>query len=82
MLLAESASSLFNSRRRTLHDQLAGTYVLDAARSFPHYAQRFQTVRSHYRDQSVTLEVEDGWDLPEEETSTVNGVAKRLQLLF
>lgn len=70
MLLAESASSLFNSRRRTLHDQLAGTYVLDAARSFPHYPERFGTVRSHYRDQSVTLEVEDGWDLPEEETST------------
>lgn len=70
MLLAESASSIFHSRRRTLHDQLAGTYVLDASRVSPPYAERFQTRRSLRRDQTVTLEVEDGWQTPDEEAST------------
>ncbi len=70
ILLAEGASSLFHSRRRTLHDQLAGTYVLDAAQSFSPYTDGFQTWNSLGRDQSVTLEVDDGWDLPDEEDST------------
>ena len=70
MLLAESANSLFNSRRRTLHDKVAGTYVLDAARSFSPYTEHFQVGQSLRRDNSVTLEVEDGWDLPDEGAST------------
>jgi uncharacterized protein YjbI with pentapeptide repeats len=70
MLLAESASSVFNSRRRTLHDKLAGTYVLDAAQLFPPDPEGFATGQSLRRDQSVTLEVESGWESPEEEAST------------
>ena len=70
LLLAESASSVFNSRRRTLHDQLAGTYVLDAAQITPSYLEQFQTMQSLQRDNSVTLEVESGWQSPDEQVST------------
>ncbi len=69
MLLAESASAVFHSRRRTLHDQLAGTYVLDARES-SRYPDQFGTWRSQRHDHSVTLEMEDGWQSPEEEGST------------
>ncbi|HEY9890254.1 MAG TPA: pentapeptide repeat-containing protein [Candidatus Sericytochromatia bacterium] len=59
LLLAECGSSLFNSRRRTLHDKLAGTYVLDGVRSFsPYVDQAGYSVR---HNQSVTLEVESDW---------------------
>ncbi len=61
MLLAESASSLFNPRHRTLHDKLAGTYVLDAR-----YPNSFPTGG----DQSVTIELEDGLPYPDEEEET------------
>jgi len=70
MLLAESASALFHSRRRTLHDQLAGTYVLDANRSASPYVKHFQTGRAMPQSQSVTLEVESDWHSPDEEVST------------
>src|ERR671933_1700175 len=55
MLLAETASARFHSRRRTLHDQLAGTYVLDANRNASPYVKHFQTGRSMPHGQSVTL---------------------------
>jgi uncharacterized protein YjbI with pentapeptide repeats len=67
MLLAESASALFNSRRRTLHDRLAGTYVVEAGR-VPPYSERFHPRRGH--EQFVTLEVENGWQSPSEDTTT------------
>ncbi|NEQ22531.1 MAG: hypothetical protein F6K28_25795 [Microcoleus sp. SIO2G3] len=67
MLLAESASALFNSRRRTLHDRMAGTYVVEAGR-VPPYSERFHSRRGH--EQFVTLEVENGWSSPSEDTST------------
>src|SRR5919199_3613772 len=57
MLLAESSCYLFNSRRRTLHDQLAGTYVLDARNNFSSYPNSVQTGRSLGRDQTVTLDM-------------------------
>ncbi len=66
MLLAESGISVFNSRRRTLHDKVAGTYVLDAARSFSPYLEDLQTERSPQTGESVTLEVEDTRDSPDE----------------
>jgi len=77
MLLTESASSIFHSRRRTLHDQLAGTYVLDASRVSTPYAERFQTMRPLRRDQTVTLEVEDGWASPYEEASEASTEQRR-----
>lgn len=55
MLLAESSVYLFNPRRRTLHDKLAGTYVVDARKTFPPYPNAFQTGHNH----TVTLELED-----------------------
>jgi uncharacterized protein YjbI with pentapeptide repeats len=67
MLLAESASALFHPRRRTLHDRLAGTYVVEAGR-VPPYSERFHSRRGH--EQFVTLEVENGWQSPSEDTST------------
>lgn len=70
MLLVESGSALWNSRRRTLHDKLAGTYVLDATRSFSRYSEGVQTRHSQSGNHSVTLEVENGWESPEEEEST------------
>ncbi|HAA30793.1 MAG TPA: hypothetical protein DCE56_27725 [Cyanobacteria bacterium UBA8553] len=70
MLLAESGSALWNSRRRTWHDKLAGTYVVDANSSFSSYSDGFQTRHSRSGNHSVTLEVENGWESSEEEAST------------
>ena len=70
MVLAESSCYLFNSRRRTLHDQLAGTYVLDARNNFSSYPNSVQTGRSLGRDQTVTLDMEDGWYSSQEDGST------------
>jgi len=67
MLLAESASGLFNSRRRTFHDQLSGTYVLDANETFSPYLEDYQRRRAPGQGNSVTLEVENPW--PQEEPS-------------
>jgi uncharacterized protein YjbI with pentapeptide repeats len=69
MLLAESASALFNSRRRTLHDRMAGTYVVEASR-VPPYTEPFHSRRTSGREQFVTLEVENGWQSPSEDTAT------------
>jgi uncharacterized protein YjbI with pentapeptide repeats len=69
MLLAESASALFNSRRRTLHDRMAGTYVVEASRVPPH-TEPFHSRRTPGREQFVTLEVENGWQSPSEDTAT------------
>jgi uncharacterized protein YjbI with pentapeptide repeats/uncharacterized RDD family membrane protein YckC len=70
MLLAECGLAAFDSRRRTLHDKLAGTYVVDANESSPSYLQGFQTRRAQRGAHSVTLEVENGWEVPEEGAST------------
>jgi uncharacterized protein YjbI with pentapeptide repeats len=67
MLLAEGASSLFNSRRRTFHDKFAGTYVLDGNETFSPYLEDYQRRRSPAGGNSVTLEVENPW--PQEEPS-------------
>lgn len=68
MLLAESANAVFSARRRTLHDKLTGTYILDVARSFRPYSEQFERMRSG-RNQTIELEVEDGWEFPQEEAS-------------
>ncbi|HEY9673626.1 MAG TPA: pentapeptide repeat-containing protein [Waterburya sp.] len=62
MLLAESSVYLFNARRRTGHDKLAGTYVLDARQKIP-------TRSSLGREHTVTLELENGLHSPDEEVS-------------
>ncbi len=76
MLLAESGSALFNSRRRALHDKLAGTYVLDGRANISSYSQNFQTMQALWRDDSVTLEVESDSDL-ESPTETVSTGQRR-----
>ncbi|NET57801.1 MAG: hypothetical protein F6K47_17065 [Symploca sp. SIO2E6] len=58
MLVAGSASLLLKSRRRTLHDQLAGTYVVPAAQTFPNYPENVGQWPSFGSQQSVTLEVD------------------------
>jgi len=63
MLLAEAGSCLFNPRRRTLHDKLAGTYVLDGTPSFTPYLEN-PTASSFRQPQGVTLEVESDWYPP------------------
>lgn len=60
MLLAEAGSCLFNPKRRTLHDKLAGTYVLDGTPSFTPYLEN-PTNPSFRQPQGVTLEVESDW---------------------
>ncbi len=62
MLLAESSVYLFNARRRTWHDKLAGTYVLDAR-------QRIASRQSLGRGHTVTLELDDGLQPPDQEVS-------------
>jgi uncharacterized protein YjbI with pentapeptide repeats/uncharacterized RDD family membrane protein YckC len=64
MLLAEAGSCLFNPRRRTLHDKLAGTYVLDGTPSFTPYREN-QPGQSVGHPQGVTLEVESDWYPPQ-----------------
>ncbi|NER46354.1 MAG: hypothetical protein F6J92_06600 [Symploca sp. SIO1A3] len=68
MLLAESAGLLIKSRRRTLHDQLAGTYVVDAAKTFPNYPGNGGKWSSSAHPQSVTLEVDSNGSVIAEET--------------
>ncbi len=73
MLLAESTSALFRARQRALHDRLAGTYVLDAARSTSPYPDVFQRVRPLQREETVQFDMEDGsWE-------SVNGTAGQRQ---
>ncbi|NEP12351.1 MAG: hypothetical protein F6K14_19515 [Symploca sp. SIO2C1] len=67
MLLAESASLLLKSRRRTLHDQLAGTYVVDGAQTLPNYPGDVGKWQSSSRHQSVTLEVDSNGSVVAEE---------------
>ena len=68
MLLAESSCYLFNARRRTLHDQLAGTYVLDGRQNFSSYPNSFETGQSLGHNPTVTLEMEDGVPFRDEVT--------------
>ena len=70
MLLAESASALFNSRRRTLHDRLAGTYVFEATQSFSPYGEHFQRGQTGRYERSVTMEVENDWHSADEAGAT------------
>ncbi|MBE9126400.1 MULTISPECIES: pentapeptide repeat-containing protein [unclassified Coleofasciculus] len=70
MLLAESASALFHARSRTLHDRLAGTYVLEADRTVSSQPNHFGAWQPVGHNQSVTLEVENGWSSHQE---TSNG---------
>ena len=69
MLLTESASLLLKSRRRTLHDQLSGTYVVDGEQSLLNYSENFGR-QSHGFQKSVTLEVDsNGRVIAEEPTN-------------
>ena len=61
MLLAESGSALFHSRRRTLHDGLSGTYCLVGRKYLP-YSPPDDNLSSSGNNQSVILEVENGWN--------------------
>lgn len=63
MLFTEAASCLFNPKRRTLHDKLAGTYVLNGTPSFTPYLEN-PTASSFRQPQGVTLEVESDWYPP------------------
>lgn len=66
MLLAESANALFNPRRRTLHDKLAGTYVVDLRKSASSYPNSFRGGLNN----TITLELEDGLPPLDEEGET------------
>lgn len=59
MLLVEHGSGWIHSRRRTLHDRMAGTFVVNAAQGFD--SGSFNGWRSAGRDHSVTLEFNNGW---------------------
>ena len=76
MLLAESASALFHPRYRTLHDRLAGTYVLKANRPLPSYSEPFEDWSVVGNNPSVTLEVENGWHSPDNGSGNGNGNGK------
>jgi uncharacterized protein YjbI with pentapeptide repeats/uncharacterized RDD family membrane protein YckC len=67
MLVAESAIALFHAQRRTLHDKLAGTYVIGARESFPGYSSNVGKWQAQQPGHSVTLEMEDGWQLADDE---------------
>ncbi|MGQ4649761.1 pentapeptide repeat-containing protein [Lyngbya aestuarii] len=69
IFLAESACSVFHSRRRALHDQLAGTYVLDAGGVVLRHGAGFPPCRPLQTNQQVELEVESRWGVPDEQTA-------------
>ena len=46
LLLGELISPRFHRQRRSLHDRLAGTYVVDAAHTFQPWVGRFQSPQS------------------------------------
>jgi uncharacterized protein YjbI with pentapeptide repeats/uncharacterized RDD family membrane protein YckC len=60
-LLGESASFLFSPDRRTLHDRLAGTFVLNAARTGVPYTEPYEKVRPLWHGQQVKLQVSSSW---------------------
>lgn len=53
LLLAECASSLFNPRRRALHDRLSGTYVLDNPQTYLPYQSNLKGWQSTQTKWSV-----------------------------
>jgi len=59
MLLVEHGSGWIHSRRRTFHDRMAGTYVVNASQGLT--SGSFNGWRSADRDHSVTLEFDNGW---------------------
>lgn len=73
MLLAEAGSCLFNPKRRTFHDKLAGTYVLDGNPSFTPYLEN--PTQAFRQPQGVTLEVESNWYPPQQDNyqNSANG---------
>lgn len=68
MLVGEGMLALYHSQRRTLHDRVAGTYVVDALGSIwasdPDYGPSPRPMRG---GRSVRLEVQSkGWDFDQE----------------
>lgn len=60
MWLGENAIALFNPERRSLHDRIAGTFVIDGARAFVPYRSRNspQLNRARGNEQPVKVEGE------------------------
>lgn len=58
MLLADAVSAKFNPQRQTLHDRLAGTFILDAEGSVPKF-QRFDAPRFGQSGASSAFNDED-----------------------
>ncbi|MFE1746690.1 pentapeptide repeat-containing protein [Coleofasciculus sp. H7-2] len=68
MWLGENAIALFNPERRTLHDRIAGTFVIDGARAFVPYPERnsSQSNRLLRNGHPVKLEVQSSWTQPDD----------------
>jgi len=67
MLLAEGATLLFAPQRRSLHDRLAGTFVLTSSRPGRPYANGTVRTQPLQNGQPVRLEVQSTWTELDEE---------------
>jgi uncharacterized protein YjbI with pentapeptide repeats/uncharacterized RDD family membrane protein YckC len=61
-LLAESISAILLPRLRTLHDRLAGTYVLGISQIAPPAPEGFHNGQFLHYDEPVRLEVQNNWE--------------------
>lgn len=67
MLLGEVAVAIFHTQRRTLHDHIAGTYVVDAAEAWMPYVEHSASSHPYKQGNPVRLEVQNSWaDFDEE----------------
>lgn len=67
VLLAENAIALFRNQRRTFHDQMSGTYVLDAERNL---TSSNQSSPPRHQGPPVRVEVQSTWADPDPESSS------------
>ncbi len=71
LVVGESAILLLGRAGRTLHDRLAGTFVLDGARQGRYAGRNYANghQQGHHR-QPIRMEVQSNWTEPDEEAST------------
>lgn len=70
LIVGENATLLFGKASRPLHDRLAGTFVLDAARKFAQSKNSQNGHRNGSSGRPIRMEVQSSWTEPDEETYT------------
>lgn len=69
LVVGENATLLLGKARRTLHDRISGTFVVDAARHRGQAGRNSQEQGGH-NGRPIRMEVQNSWTELDEETST------------